>query len=295
MSSWVPGLVTALSLGPSHLPSWTGTCTVGLQGPATEDPKTPVRNWDSRGGDESCGQTSRSAALVNRTLGCLAQRKPELGRQGSTAGPPPRPSPPLASQPVLRAWRRALSDWSGVDPWAASLRGDSRAHRAWAMCSRPGLPGAHVQAPGQTQHLKCHLTHRLTTQSGNTWFLGIWNLAFLRPFPWPSPFWAAVSPPTPPPETCGSQEPPQDLSYSAAPTVVQPLRGAAPPHVVNKGTCRGKAPARRSGDSCTGTATPTPPSTPAHAAWFKDSVFLIRASEIPSVLVEVFWNASAGS
>ena len=93
VSSSVPGRVTALSLGPFHLPSWTGTCTVGLQGAATEDPKTPVRNWDSQGGDESCGQTSRSAALVNRTLGCLAQRKPEPGRERGTAGPHP-PSQP---------------------------------------------------------------------------------------------------------------------------------------------------------------------------------------------------------
>ena len=71
-----------------------------------------------------------------------------------------------------------------------------------------------------------------------------------------------MSPPDPPPETCGSREHPQDLSYSAAPTVVQPLRGAAPPPVVNRGTRCGKAPARRSGDSCAGTATPTPPGLP---------------------------------
>ena len=31
------------------------------------------------------------------------------------------------------------------------------------------------------------------------------------------------------------------------------------------------------------------------AAWFTDSVLLVRASEIPSVLLEVFWNTSAGS
>ena len=30
VSSSVPGLATAVSLGPSHLPSWTKTCTVGL-------------------------------------------------------------------------------------------------------------------------------------------------------------------------------------------------------------------------------------------------------------------------
>ena len=80
VSSWVPGPLTALSLGPSLLPSWTGTFTVHLEGPATEGPETSVRNWDSPGGGESCGQISRSAALVNRTLGCLAQRKPEPGR-----------------------------------------------------------------------------------------------------------------------------------------------------------------------------------------------------------------------
>ena len=39
-----------------------------------------------------------------------------------------------------------------------------------------------------------------------------------------------------------SQEPPQDLSCSAAPTVVPPLRGAAPPPIVNRGTRRGKGP-----------------------------------------------------
>ena len=31
---------------------------------------------------------------------------------------------------------------------------------------------------------------------------------------------------------------------------------------------------------------PTPPSLPAHAAWFTDSVLLVRASEIPSVLLK---------
>ena len=33
----------------------------------------------------------------------------------------------------------------------------------------------------------------------------------------------------------------------------------------------------------------------AGAAGITDSVLLVRASEIPSVLLEVFWNASAGS
>ena len=62
--------------------------------------------------------------------------------------------------------------WSGVDPWAASLRGGSRAHRDWATCSRPGLPGAHVQAPGQTSDTQ---THHLKWKH---LFLGIWNLPF---------------------------------------------------------------------------------------------------------------------
>ena len=53
--------------------------------------------------------------------------------------------------------------------------------------------------------------------------------------------------------------------------------------------------ARRSGDSCAGTTAPTPPSPPAHAAWFTDSVLLVKAWEPPSVLLKMLWNASAGS
>ena len=124
-------------------------------------------------------------------------------------------------------------------------------------------------------------------ETPGSWESGTW--LFKGPFLGPCPSGLLCLLLTPPPETCGSQEHPQDLSYSAAPTVVQPLRGAAPPPVVNRGTRRGKAPARRSGDSCAGTATPTPPSPPAHAAkaaGFTDSLLLVRASEIPSVLLK---------
>ena len=87
----------------------------------------------------------------------LSAKKARTGKIKGAAGSPPRPSP-FASQPALWAWRRVLSDWSGVDPWAASLRGDSRAH---------GAPGPHAAAQG-FQEPVCkrrdrHLTDRLTT------------------------------------------------------------------------------------------------------------------------------------
>ena len=148
-----------------------------------------------------------------------------------------------------------------------------------------------MQAPGQTSDTRIHHLKWKHLVPGNLEF------SFFKALPSVLALLGFCLLLTPPPETCSSKEHPQDLSDSAAPTVVQPLRGAAPPPVVNRGTRCGKAPARRSGDSCAGTATPTPPSPPAHAAGaagFTDSV-LVRASEIPSVLVEVFWNASAGS
>ena len=148
-----------------------------------------------------------------------------------------------------------------------------------------------MQAPGQTSDTQTHHLKWKHLVPGNL------ELSFFKALSLALALLGCCLLLTPPPETCGSQEHPQDLSYSAAPTVVQPLRGAAPPPVVNRGTRRGKAPARRAGDSCAGMATPTP-SLPAQASGtvgFTDSVLLVRASEIPSVLVEVFWNASAGS
>ena len=77
-------------------------------------------------------------------------------------------------------------------------------------------------------------------ETPGSWESGTW--LFKGPFLGPCPSGLLCLLLTPPPETCGSREHPQDLSYSAAPTVVQPLRGAAPPPVVNRGTRRGKAP-----------------------------------------------------
>ena len=140
-----------------------------------------------------------------------------------------------------------------------------------------------MQAPGQTSDTQTHHLKWKHLVPGNL------ELSFFKALSLALALLGCCLLLTPPPETCGSQEHPQDLSYSAAPTVVQPLRGPDPPPVVNRGTRRGKAPARRSGDSCAGTATPTPPSPPAHAAkaaGFTDSLLLVRASEIPSVLLK---------
>ena len=161
--SSVPGPVTTLSLGPSHLPSWTGTCTVGLQGPATEGPETSVRNWDSPGGEESCGQISRSAALVNRTLGCLAQRKPERGRQGVPQGPHHVPALLLLPSP-------SSGPGGGSSPMVRC--GPVGSVTAWWQPGTQRL--GHVQPPGPRaaaqgfQEPTCkrrdrHLTPRLTT------------------------------------------------------------------------------------------------------------------------------------
>ena len=109
-----------------------------------------------------------------------------------------------------------------------------------------------MQAPGQTSDTQTHRLKWKHLVPGNLEF------SFFKALPSVLALLGFCLLLTPPPETCGSQEPPQDLSCSAAPTVVQPLRGAAPPRVVNRGTRRGKAPARRSGDSCAGTARPTP-------------------------------------
>ena len=143
--------------------SWTGTCTVGLQGPATEDPETPVRNWDSRGGDESCGQISRTAALGNRTLGCLAQRKPERGRQGVPQGPHHVPALLLLPSP-------SSGPGGGSSPMVRC--GPVGSVTAWWQPGTQRL--GHVQPPGPRaaaqgfQEPTCkrrdrHLTPRLTT------------------------------------------------------------------------------------------------------------------------------------
>ena len=149
--------VLCVLLGP-----WTAACTVtesvsssqldwdlhgGPAGAATEDPETPVRN--SPGGDESCGQISRSAALVNPTWAAWRRESQNREDKGRSRAPPPSQPSCFPARPQGLE-RRVLSDRSGVDPWAVSLRGDSRAHRAWAACSHPGLSGARVQAPGQT-------------------------------------------------------------------------------------------------------------------------------------------------
>lgn len=124
-----------------------------------------------------------------------------------------------------------------------------------------------MQAPGQTSNRQ---THHLR---GNTWFLGSRNLAFLRPFPWPSPFWAAVSPDSSPEAVwlTGASPGPGELLSSS--TVVQPLRGAAPPPVVNRGTGRGR-PLRDSQETA---------ARDSHGLWS-----LVRASEVP----RSFWKCS---
>ena len=84
-----------------------------------------------------------------------------------------------------------------------------------------------MQAPGQTSDTQTHRLKWKHLVPGNLEF------SFFKALPSVLALLGFCLLLTPPPETCGSQEPPQDLSCSAAPTVVQPLRGAAPPPVVN--------------------------------------------------------------
>ena len=84
-----------------------------------------------------------------------------------------------------------------------------------------------MQAPGQTSDTQTHHLKWKHLVPGNL------ELSFFKALSLALALLGCCLLLTPPPETCGSQEHPQDLSYSAAPTVVQPLRGAAPPPVVN--------------------------------------------------------------
>ena len=106
------------------------------------------------GGRDGIGLTNAEAPAGPEDL---SEKKARTGEIKGYSRPPPRSSPP-ASQPALWAWRRVLSDWSDMDTWAASLCGDSRAHRA---------PGPRAAAQGFQQPM-CkrrdrHLTHRRTT------------------------------------------------------------------------------------------------------------------------------------
>ena len=72
----------------------------------------------------------------------------------------------------------------------------------WATCSRPGLPGAHVQAPGQTSDTQTHHLKWKHLVPGNL------ELSFFKALSLALALLGCCLLLTPPPETCGSQEPP---------------------------------------------------------------------------------------